>query len=220
MSKVIHRIDDALKTIKEGSTIMVGGFMANGTPEKLIDYLCAKEIKNLTLICNDTGLPGKGVGKMVMKKQFSRIIASHVGLNKETGRQMSTGETEVTLIPQGTLIERIRCAGYGLGGVLTPTGIGTLVEQGKQKIQVDGKEYLLETPLRADIALIFASKADKLGNLVYQGSMNNFNNMMAAAADITVVEAEQIVEIGEIDPHHVMTPGVFVDYLISSGECA
>lgn len=219
MNKVINSISEALETVKDGSVIMVGGFMANGTPEKLIDYLCAKGVKNLTLICNDTGLPEKGVGKMVINKQFSKIIASHVGLNKETGRQMSAGETEVVLVPQGTLIERIRCAGYGLGGVLTPTGIGTLVEEGKQKISVDGRDYLLETPLKADIALIFASKADKLGNLVYQGSMNNFNNMMAAAADITVVEAAEVVEVGELDPNHIMTPGVFVDYIISGRDC-
>lgn len=219
MNKVINSIDEALSSIKDGSTIMVGGFMANGTPEKLIDYLCEKNIKNLTLICNDTGFPDRGVGKMVMNKQFSRIIASHVGLNKETGRQMSAGETIVDLVPQGTLVERIRCAGYGLGGFLTPTGIGTLVEEGKEKISVNGKSYLLELPLKADVALLFASKADKSGNLIYKGSMNNFNNVMASAADITIVEAEEVVEIGDLDPHHIMTPGVFIDHIIDGRKC-
>lgn len=219
MNKVMDSIEEALKDIQDGSVIMVGGFMANGTPEKLVDYLCAKDVRNLTLICNDTGLPTKGVGKMVMNKQFKKIIASHVGLNKETGRQMSAGETIVELVPQGTLVERIRCAGYGLGGFLTPTGLGTLVEEGKTKIKVDNKDYLLELPLKADFALLFASKADKSGNLIYKGSMNNFNNIMASAADITVVEVEELVEVGELDPHHIMTPSVFVDYIIDGRNC-
>ncbi|WP_392562418.1 CoA transferase subunit A [Orbus sturtevantii] len=219
INKVVN-IEKALAHIKDGSVIMVGGFMANGSPETLIDYLCATDIKNLTLICNDTGLPQKGVGKMVLLKKFSKIIASHVGLNKETARQMSAGETEVILVPQGTLIESIRCAGYGLGGFLTPTGIGTLVEQGKQKITLEGKQYLLEKPIKADVALIFAAKADRAGNLIYKGSMNNFNNMMAAAADITLVEADEVVEIGELDPNQVMTPGIFVDYIINEGACS
>lgn len=218
MNKLIS-IEKAMAHVKDGSVIMVGGFMANGSPEQLIDYLCAKGIKNLTLICNDTGLPEKGVGKMVMKKQFSKIVASHVGLNKETGRQMGAGETDVVLVPQGTLVESIRCAGYGLGGFLTPTGLGTLVEEGKQKITVDGKEYLLEKPIKADVALLFASKADKAGNLIYKGSMNNFNNVMAAAADITIVEADEVVEIGELDPNQVITPGVFVDYIVDGKAC-
>ncbi|WP_392551458.1 CoA transferase subunit A [Orbus wheelerorum] len=216
MNKVTS-IEKALSHIKDGATVMVGGFMANGSPEKLIDYLCTTNIKNLTLICNDTGLPHKGVGKLVLLKKFSKIIASHIGLNKETGRQMSTGETEVVLIPQGTLIESIRCAGYGLGGFLTPTGIGTLVEEGKQKITLDDKEYLLEKPIKADVALIFATKADKAGNLIYKGSMNNFNNMMATAANITIVEAGEVVGIGELDPNYIMTPGLFIDYIVDSG---
>ncbi|EQF91367.1 butyrate--acetoacetate CoA-transferase subunit A, partial [Clostridioides difficile 840] len=172
MNKIVS-IDEALSHVKDGDTIMVGGFMANGSPENLIDYLCSKNIKDLTLICNDTGFIDKGVGKMVVNKQFKKIIASHVGLNKETGRQMNNNETDVELVPQGTLAEQIRAAGYGLGGILTPTGIGTLVEEGKQKIVVDSKEYLLEKPIYADVALLFASKVDKAGNLVYKGSMNN-----------------------------------------------
>lgn len=214
MKKVVKNIADALDHIKDGSVIMVGGFMANGTPENIIDYLCKKNVKDLTLICNDTGFIDKGVGKMVVNKQFKKIIASHIGLNKETGRQMSENETVVELVPQGTLVERIRCAGYGLGGFLTPTGIGTLVEDGKQKISIDNKDYLLELPLKADVALLFGSKVDTYGNIIYKGSMNNFNNVMASAADITIVEAGELVDIGELDPNQIMTPGVFVDYII------
>ena len=213
MDKVVS-IEQALSSIKDETTMMVGGFMASGSPETLIDYLCQTEVKNLTLICNDTGLIDQGVGKMVMLKKFRKIIASHIGLNKETGRQMNAGETQVELIPQGTLAERIRCAGYGLGGVLTPTGIGTLVEEGKKKIEVDGKQYLLETPLFADVALLYAAKVDRAGNIVYKGAMNNFNNVMASAAKLTIVEAGQIVDIGELNPQEIATPGIFVDYIV------
>lgn len=216
MNKVVD-IETALSHVKEGDTIMVGGFMANGSPETLIDYLCDKKVSDLTLICNDTAFIDKGVGKMVGNKQFSKIVASHIGLNKETGRQMNEKETEVVLVPQGTLVEQIRAAGYGLGGFLTPTGIGTLVEENKQKITLDGKEYLLETPLFADVAILFASKVDKSGNLVYKGSMNNFNHVMASAAKVTIVEADEIVEVGEIHPNEVSTPGIFVDYIVKGG---
>lgn len=218
MDKVVS-IEQALSSIKDETTMMVGGFMASGSPETLIDYLCQTEVKNLTLICNDTGLIDQGVGKMVMLKKFRKIIASHIGLNKETGRQMNAGETQVELIPQGTLAERIRCAGYGLGGVLTPTGIGTLVEEGKKKIEVDGKQYLLETPLFADVALLYAAKVDRTGNIVYKGAMNNFNNVMASAAKLTIVEAGQIVDIGELNPQEIATPGIFVDYIVKGRGC-
>lgn len=218
MDKVVS-IEQALSSIKDETTMMVGGFMASGSPETLIDYLCQTEVKNLTLICNDTGLIDQGVGKMVMLKKFRKIIASHIGLNKETGRQMNAGETQVELIPQGTLAERIRCAGYGLGGVLTPTGIGTLVEEDKKKIEVDGKQYLLETPLFADVALLYAAKVDRAGNIVYKGAMNNFNNVMASAAKLTIVEAGQIVDIGELNPQEIATPGIFVDYIVKGRGC-
>jgi len=211
-------LDDALALINEGDTVMVGGFMTNGTPETLIDGLVKKGVKNLTLICNDAGLPGKGIGKMVATKQFSKIIASHIGLNKEAGRQMTSGETIVDLVPQGTLIEQIRSGAFGLGGFLTPTGIGTLIEDGKQVITVNHRDYLLEEPIKADVALIFADKADLKGNLQYKGSENNFNQMMAANATTTIVEARHIVEPGAIDPNFVHTPGIFVDYLIKGGH--
>lgn len=217
LSKIIS-IESAVSLINDGDTIMVGGFMANGTPEKIIDALVKSNKKNLTLICNDSGLPDKGVGKMVVNKQFENIIASHIGLNKETGRQMSEGETQVDLVPQGTLIERIRAAGYGLGGILTKTGLGTLTENNKEKIKIDGSEYLLEKPLFADVALLYAHKVDKFGNMSYKGSENNFNNYMASAAKVTIVETKNLLEIGEIDPNQVVTPGIFVDYIIYGGD--
>ncbi|MBO0437648.1 CoA transferase subunit A [Vagococcus fluvialis] len=217
MNKIIS-LDQAVDLIKDGDTVMVGGFMANGTPERIVDALVAKGTKNLTLICNDAGLPDKGVGKMVMTKQFSKIIASHIGLNREAGRQMNEGETVVELIPQGTLVEQIRAGGFGLGGFLTPTGIGTLVAEGKELITVDGREYLLEKPIKADVALIFANKVDEGGNLQYIGSENNFNQVMAANATTTIVEAREIVKSGDLDPNFVHTPGIFVDYIVEGGE--
>jgi acetate CoA/acetoacetate CoA-transferase alpha subunit len=216
MGKLIS-IKEAVSKIKDGDILMVGGFLANGTPERLIDALVESGVKDLTLICNDTGFVDKGVGKMVVTKQFKKIIASHVGTNKETGRQMNAGETEVVLVPQGTLAEQVRAGGYGLGGVLTKTGIGTLVEEGKQKVIVDGEEYLLEKPLKADVAILYGTKVDKNGNIAYKGSTLNFNNIMAAAAEITIVEAEEIVELGEMDPNSVSTPGVFVNYIVEGG---
>lgn len=213
MSKLIS-IEEAIKYVNDGDTIAVGGFMANGTPEAIIDALVEKGVKDLTLICNDAGWIDRGVGKMVVAKQFSHIKASHIGLNKECGRQMNEGETDVELIPQGTLAERIRCGAFGLGGVLTPTGVGTLVEEGKEKITVDGRDYLLETPLKADVALIYADLADETGNLIYAGSENNFNHIMAACAKVTIVQAKKIVPKGELDPNQIYTPGVFVNYLV------
>lgn len=216
MGKVIS-IEEAVAKIKDGDTLMVGGFLGNGTPERLIDALVASDVKDLTLICNDTAFVDKGVGKLVVAKKFKKIIASHVGTNKETGRQMNEGETEVVLVPQGTLVEQIRAAGYGLGGVLTKTGLKTLVEVGKQKVIVDGEEYLLEKPLKADVAIIYGTIVDTNGNIAYKGSTLNFNPIMAAAAEITIVEAEEIVEMGELDPNLVSTPGVFVDYIVKGG---
>lgn len=217
VNKIIS-IEQAVEHIKDGMTIMVGGFLANGTPEKLIDALVAKGVKDLTLICNDTGFPDKGVGKMVVKKQFKKMMASHVGTNPETANQMNSGETEVVLIPQGTLAERIRCGGSGLGGFYTPTGIGTEIEEGKEKKVIDGKEYILELPLRADVALIYGSIVDKKGNIVYTKSMRNFNTVMATAADTVIVEAGKIVEVGEIDQNDVMTSGIFVDYIVGGDK--
>jgi len=216
MNKMIS-LEDAVNKIQDGMTVMVGGFLGCGTPHRIIDKLVEKGTKNLTLICNDTGFPEVGVGKMVVNKQFKKVIVSHIGTNPETGRQMHDEEIEVVLVPQGTLAEQIRAAGAGLGGVLTPTGLGTVVEQGKDLVEVDGVTYLLEKPLKADVALIAGEIADTYGNIVYSGSTRNFNNIMATAAEIVVVEAEQVVEAGTIDPNHVVTPGIFVTHIVDGG---
>ncbi len=211
-------LNQALELIHDGDVIMVGGFLANGTPEPLIDALAKSDRKNLTLICNDTAYVDKGVGQMVVNKQIKKIIASHIGTNKETGRQMTEGETEVCLTPQGTLAEAIRAGAYGLGGVLTPTGIGTEVAKGKQIIEVEGKEYLLHPALKGDVSLIYATKVDKDGNLYFKGSTQNFNVLMAGASKITIVLAEEIVEVGEIAPENVKVSGVLVDYIVEGGQ--
>ena len=216
MGKIIS-LDHALEHVKDGMTIMIGGFLGCGNPHRLIDALVEKDVKNLTLICNDSGFPDIGVGKLVVNKQIKKLIASHVGTNKETGIQMNSGEMEVILVPQGTLAEQVRAGGAGLGGILTPTGVGTIVEEGKQKITIEGIDYLLELPLKADIALIAGDTVDKFGNIVYYGATRNFNHLMATAADLVIVEAEKIVEVGEIDPHNVVTPGIFIDYIVDGG---
>ena len=213
MAKIISAAEAAAK-VQDGMTVMVGGFLGCGTPQILVDQLLAQGTKDLTLVCNDTAFPDAGVGKLVVSRQFKKVIVSHIGTNPETGRQMNASELDVDLVPQGTLAERIRSAGFGLGGILTPTGVGTPVEAGKQKLTIDGKDYLLELPIKADVALVKAYKADKAGNLVFRKAARNFNPLMATAADLVIVEAQNIVEIGEIDPDEVMTPGIFVNYLV------
>ena len=213
MAKIISAAEAAAK-VQAGMTVMVGGFLGCGTPQILVDQVLAQGTKDLTLVCNDTAFPDSGVGKLVVSRQFKRVIVSHIGTNPETGRQMNANELAVDLVPQGTLAERIRSAGFGLGGILTPTGVGTPVEAGKQKLTIDGKDYLLELPIKADVALVKAYKADKAGNLVFRKAARNFNPLMATAADLVIVEAQNIVEIGEIDPDEVMTPGIFVNYLV------
>lgn len=214
----IKSIEEAIGLIKPGMTVMIGGFLGVGTPERLVDALVEKGVKDLVIIANDTAFPDKGVGKLVVNKQAKKVIVSHIGTNPETGRQMNGGELEVELVPQGTLAERIRCAGAGLGGFLTPTGIGTVVEEGKQKIQIEGEEYLLELPLKADVALIKGHKVDRKGNVYYNKTARNFNPIMAMAADLVVVEAEEVVEVGDIEPNDVMTPGIFVDIIVQGRD--
>jgi acetate CoA/acetoacetate CoA-transferase alpha subunit len=206
----------AVQMIPDGATLMIGGFMGVGTPERLIDELVRQGKRNLIVIANDNAVPGRGIGKLVDAGLISRTIASHIGLNPQTQRQMIAGSMAVDLVPQGTLIERIRAGGCGLGGVLTPTGVGTIVEEGKQRIDLNGKGYLLETALRADFALINAFLADYLGNLSYALTARNFNPVMAMAADTTIVTAEHIVPVGLISPDHVVTPGPLVDYLVAN----
>lgn len=213
MSKV-RELKEALAAVKDGATVMVGGFLGVGSPAALIDGLVEKKVKDLTLICNDTATPEIGVGKFVINRQLKKAIVSHIGTNPETGRQMMAGELDVSLTPQGTLAEQIRAGGAGLGGVLTPTGVGTVVAEGKEVLTVGGRQYLLELPLRADIALLKAYKADKAGNLVLRRSARNFNPVMAMAADLVIAEVEELVEVGTIDPDEVMIPGVLVDYIV------
>lgn len=217
MNKLIS-IDEAVDMIHDGMTIMVGGFLGVKNPFRIVDALIEKGVKDITLIANDSAFPEVGIGKLVVNKQVKKLITSHIGTNKESGNQMNAGELEVELIPQGTLAERIRAAGAGLGGILTPTGLGTLVAEGKPIIEVDGKDYLLEKPLRADVALLVGAKVDKKGNIRYAKATRNFNPIMATAADLVIVEADEIVEVGEIDPDDVMTPGIFVDYIVGGNE--
>lgn len=218
MKNKILTAKEAIANINDGATIMVGGFMTCGTPEILIDALVEKGARNLTIICNDAGLPGRGVGKLLSNGQIKTLIASHVGLNPEVARRMNTDvpedKLECILVPQGTLAERIRAGGAGLGGFLTPTGVGTIVAEGKQVINIDGRDYLLEKPLRADFALIRGSVTDKFGNTAYNGTTRSFNPMMATAADYVIVGTCKIVEVGEIDPNNVVTSGIFVDAIV------
>ena len=201
--------------IPDGASLMIGGFMAVGTPERLIDEIVQQGKRDLTVIANDTAAPGRGIGKLVDAKLLRKAIVSHIGLNPETQRQMMAGALEVELVPQGTLIERIRAGGHGLGGILTQTGVGTSVENGKQRIDVDGKSYLLEVALGADFALVQAFLADYLGNLTYALTARNFNPVIAMAAATVIVAAEHVVPVGMISPDNVMTPAVLVDYVVT-----
>lgn len=214
MKNKLVTMEEAVSHVKDGMTVFIGGFLGVGTPEKIIDALIEKGVKDLTVIGNDTGYPDRGIGRLVVNNQVKKVIASHIGTNPETGRRMHTGEMEVELVPQGTLAERIRCGGNGLGGFLTPTGVGTIVQEGKEVITIDGKDYLLEKPLKADVALLNGSIVDELGNIIYAKTTKNFNPMMATAADTVIVFAENLVKAGEIDPDHVMTSRIFVDYIV------
>ena len=206
--------EEAAALIPDGASLMIGGFMGVGTPERLIDELVRQGRRELTVIANDSAVPGRGIGKLVTAKALRRLVASHIGLNPETQQQMLAGSMEVELVPQGTLIERIRAGGHGLGGVLTPTGVGTVVEEGKRRIEVDGRAYLLETALHADFALVQAFMADYLGNLVYALTARNFNPVIAMAGATVIAEVEQIVPVGMISPDHVVTPAVLIDWLV------
>ena len=200
--------------VNDGAVVLIGGFMGVGTPERLIDALVAKGVKELTIVANDSAMPGRGIGKLITARAVSRLIASHIGLNPETQQQMIDGDLDVELVPQGTLVERIRAGGVGLGGVLTATGVGTPVAEGKQIVQVDGKDFLLEKPIRGDFALIAAEQADYAGNLRYELTAHNFNPIMALAADMVIAEPRNIVPIGMIPPDDVKTPGVLIDHLL------
>ena len=210
-------LEQAVALIPDGASLMIGGFMAVGTPERVIDEIVRQNKRDLTVIANDTASPGRGIGKLVSAKLLRKAIVSHIGLNPKVQEQMMAGKIAVSLVPQGTLVERIRAGGSGLGGVLTPTGVGTTVEEGKRKIEIDGKTYLLEPALRSQFALVHAFLADYLGNLSYALTGRNFNPVIAMAADTVIVTAENSVPVGVIAPDHVMTPAPLVDYLFTNG---
>lgn len=209
-------VKEAAALIPDGASLMIGGFMGVGTPERLIDELVRQGRRDLTVIANDTAAPGRGIGKLITAGLVRKTVASHIGLNPETQQQMLAGKMEVDLVPQGTLIERIRAGGFGLGGILTPTGVGTVVEEGKRRIDVDGKTYLIETALRADFALVNAFLADYRGNLYYALTARNFNPVIAMAADTVIVTADNVVPVGVIAPDHVVTPAALIDYLVTN----
>jgi acetate CoA/acetoacetate CoA-transferase alpha subunit len=209
-------VKQSIAMIPDGASLMIGGFMGIGTPERAINEIVRQHKRDLTVIANDTATPDRGIGKLITAKLVRKIVVSHIGLNPETQRQMIVGELEVELVPQGTLIERIRAAGHGLGGILTQTGIGTPVEDGKQRIDLNGKSYLLELPLYADFALVQAFLADYLGNLGYALTARNFNPVIALAAGTVIACAENIVPVGLIAPDHVGTPAPLVDYLVTN----
>src|SRR4051794_23970017 len=210
-------VEEAIAMIPNGASVMVGGFMGIGTPERLLDELVRQRKSELSIISNDAAVPGRGVGKLFDASLVSTLTTSHIGLNPNVQKQMMANKVAVNLVPQGTFVERIRAGGFGLGGVLTPTGVGTMVEEGKRQVDVDGKRFLVETALRADFALIHSFLADYLGNLSYALTARNFNPVMAMAANTVMVSAEHIVPVGVIAPDQVVTPAPLVDYLVANG---
>jgi len=226
MINKIKTAEDAIADVKDGAVIMIAGFLGTGTPEILIDALVKKGVKNLTIIANDGGLPAgamghekpRGIGKLLAAGMVKHIIASHVGMNPLIGKGMNDKTLECTLVPQGTLAERIRAAGAGLGGVLTPTGVGTIIAEGKVTIQVDGKDYLLEKPLKADFAFCRASLCDTFGNFTCNLATKNFNPLMATAADTVIIATEKMLEVGENSPDAFSTSGIYVDYIVGGEE--
>ncbi len=211
MKKVVSA-KDAVSMIKDGASIMIGGFLSCGAPDKLVDELVQQNPKNLTMISNDTTYPHADKGKLIVNKQIKKLVTSHIGTNPETGKQMNAGELDVELVPMGTLIEKIRAKGTGLGGFLTPTGVGTLIEEKKETFEVEGKKFIFEKPIGADFALIYGTKADKFGNISYFGTTRNLNTVMATAAETVVVQVDELVDC--LDPNEVVIPGLFIDYIV------
>jgi 3-oxoacid CoA-transferase subunit A len=218
MNKVLSSAADAVARIPDGATIMMGGFGLCGIPENLIAALRARGTRDLTVISNNAGVDDFGIGVLLRARQVRKMISTYVGENKEFERQFLTGELDVELVPQGTFAERIRAGGAGIGGFFTPTGYGTLVAEGKETRDIDGTPYVLEKPLHADFAFVKAWKGDRVGNLVYRRTARNFNPVMATAADVTIAEVEQLLEPGEIDPDHVVTPGIFVRHILQGEQ--
>ncbi|CAO3410996.1 CoA transferase subunit A [Azospirillum largimobile] len=216
MKNKLVSLEEAVARIPDGASLLIGGFMAVGGPNRLVDELIRQGKRDLTIIANDTARPNNGLGKLVVEKLVRRVVTSHIGLNPETQKQMIAGDIEVELVPQGTLAERIRAGGVGLGGVLTPTGVGTTVEEGKRTVEIDGVTYLLELPIKADFALVAAKQADLYGNLTYALTARNFNPLMAMAGATVIAEAEDILPVGCIPPDAVMTPSVLVDHIVTA----
>ena len=206
----------AISLIKDGDTVMVGGFLDCGAPDTLVDALVEKNVKNLTAIMNDTSYPHTNKGKLIVNKQVKKLITTHIGTNPETGRQLQEKELDVEFVPMGTLIEKIRAKGAGLGGVVTPTGVGTILEENKQIMEVDGKKFIYEKPLGADFALIYGTTADKFGNVSYHGTTRNLNTVMATAAETVILEVDRLVDC--LDPDEVVIPGLFIDYIVVKKE--
>lgn len=220
MTKILNSSKEAVQLIKDGMSIMVGGFGVCGQPENLLHTLSAEPVRNLTVISNNSSVDNWGIGWLIAAGQVRKMIASYIGENKTLGDKFLNGEIEVELVPQGSLAEKIRAAGAGIPAFFTPTGFGTLVAQGKETREFNGRGYIMETALSADIALIKAYKADRQGNLIYRMTARNFNPVMATAAKITIVEVEEIVETGELDPEMIVTPSVYVDYIVKGEEYA
>ena len=215
MAKITTAVD-AISLIKDGDTIMVGGFLDCGAPDLLVDALVEKNVKNLTAIMNDTSYPHTNKGKLIVNKQVKKLITTHIGTNPETGRQMQEKELDVEFVPMGTLIEKIRAKGAGLGGVVTPTGVGTILEEGKQTMEIDGKKFIYERPLGADFALIYGTTADKFGNVSYHGTTRNINTVMATAAETVILQVDNLVD--SLNPDEVVIPGLFIDYIVVNKE--
>lgn len=217
--KIIEPIEALkLSNLKDGSCLLIAGFLANGTSEILINAILDMGVKDLMIICNDTSFPDKGIGKLIKNRRVKKVITTHIGTNSETQKQYINKEIEVEFVPQGTLIERLRAYGAGLGGILTPVGVGTVVEEGKQKFVLNGKEYLLEEALSGDISIIKAKWGDEFGNLKYYGTARNFNPVMALCGKKVIAEVENLLKVGEIDPNEIETPGIFVDYIVKGGN--
>src|SRR6185312_9710566 len=214
MNKVLQRAEEAVALVPDGATIMMGGFGLCGIPEHLIEALRIRGTKDLTIISNNAGVDEFGIGRLLRARQLKKMIASYVGENKEFERQVIAGEIDVELIPQGTLAERIRAGGAGIGGFFTPTGFGTVVAEGKETRVIDGKSYVFEQPLRAGFAFVKAWRGDRKGNLIYRRTARNFNPVMATAAEVTIAEVEELVEPGRLDPDAIVTPGIFVRHIL------
>jgi acetate CoA/acetoacetate CoA-transferase alpha subunit len=214
MTGKIRTLEEALESVTDGCTLLYGGFGGIGNPPTLIEGILAKGARNLTIIGNDAGFPWIGIGRLVTAGRVAKMITSHIGSNPNAGQLMEEGKMEVVFYPQGTLAEKIRAGGVGLGGILTDVGVGTLLEEGREKVAIDGRTYLIEPALTADVAIVHASKADPFGNLVFDKSGRNFNPLAAMAGRVTIAEADDIVPLGALDPESIVTPGIFVDIVI------